>query len=227
MSAAGAALAPEIFVRRNTIVAAVPLVPEIRLHLATELSPLWQASAETLAQGAVPPPFWAFAWPGGQALARHLLDNPALVAGRAVLDFGAGSGLVAIAAAKAGAASALAAEIDPFGAAAIALNAAVNGVAVAVTTADLLAGDDPAPAVVTAGDVCYEQPMAGRVMEWLRAANAQDVRVLIGDPGREQFPRDELIQLAEYEAPATKELEDRDVKRTGVFAFRAEYPGSI
>ena len=125
---------PAIFVERNTAIAAPPLLPEIRLHLATEITPIWQATEETLARSGLPPPYWAFAWVGGQALARYLLDHPEIVAGRSVLDFGAGSGLVAIAAAKAGAASVLAAEIDHFAAAAIAANATLNGVAITVTT---------------------------------------------------------------------------------------------
>ena len=152
-------------------------MPEIRLHLATEVTPIWQATEESLARGAVPPPFWAFAWAGGQALARYLLDHPDTVAGRAVLDFGSGSGLVAIAAAKAGARPVLAAEIDPFAAAAIAANAALNDVAVEVTTADVIDAADPRWDVVTAGDVCYERAMADRVVPWLRAlAGARSAR---------------------------------------------------
>src|SRR5262249_572416 len=142
--------------------------PEIRLHLATEITPLWQATEETLARGALPPPFWAFAWVGGQALARYLLDHPQQVRGRLVLDFGAGSGLAAIAAAKAGAASGLAADIDHFAAAAIAANAALNNVTITVTTEDVIETSDPRWQVVTAGDVCYEQPMADQVIAWLR-----------------------------------------------------------
>src|SRR5690348_9067026 len=125
---------PAIFIRRNTAIAVPPLVPEIRLHLATEITPIWQATEQTLTHSALPPPFWAFAWAGGQALARYLLDHPEVVAGRSVLDFGAGSGLVAIAAAKAGAACVLAADIDPFAAAAITANATLNAVAVDVAT---------------------------------------------------------------------------------------------
>src|SRR5882724_4982082 len=139
---------PALFVRHNTAIVAPPLVPEVRLHLATEVAPIWLATEETLAQGAVPPPYWAFAWAGGQALARYLLDHPETVAGRAVLDFGAGSGLVAIAAAKAGAASVAAAEIDHFAAAAIAANAALNEVAITVTTVDVLDCVDPGWEVV-------------------------------------------------------------------------------
>jgi len=185
-------------------------VPEIRLHLATEITPIWQATEETLARSALPPPFWAFAWAGGQALARYLLDHPAEVAGRSVLDFGAGSGLVAIAAAKAGAASVLAAEIDHFAVAAIAANAALNDVTIAVTTADLLDTVDPRWEVVTAGDVCYERPMADRVTGWLRMLAARGMLVLLGDPGRAYLPSDGLIDCARYLVPTSRELEDRD-----------------
>src|SRR5947207_12630708 len=145
---------PALFIRHNTAIVAPPLVPEVRLYLATEVTPIWQATEESLAQGAVPPPYWAFAWAGGQALARYLLDHPETAAGRAVLDFGAGSGLVAIAAAKAGAAQVTAAEIDPFAAAAIAANAALNAVAIELVTADLLDGDKRFWKLVTAGDIC-------------------------------------------------------------------------
>jgi predicted nicotinamide N-methyase len=152
-------LDPALFIRRNTAIAAPPLVPEIQLHLATEVTPIWQASEESLARGAVPPPFWAFAWAGGQALARYLIDRPETVAGRFVFDFGSGSGLVAIAAAKAGARAVLAAEIDDFARAAIAANAALNDVVVEVMTADAIDADDPSWEIVTAGDVCYERDM--------------------------------------------------------------------
>src|SRR5271163_1777455 len=158
---------------------APPLVPEIRLHLATEITPIWQATEDSLARGAVPPPYWAFAWAGGQALARYLLDHPEMVAGRAVLDFGAGSGLVAIAAAKAGALSVTAADVDHFAAAAIAANAALNGVAVEVVTSDLSAGDKRVWKLVTAGDICYEQPMAERAMRWLRFLAGRGSTVLL------------------------------------------------
>src|SRR4029077_11474623 len=151
------------FVRRNTAITVPPLVPEIRLYLATEVTPIWLATEETLARSGLPPPFWAFAWAGGQALARYLLDHRAVVAGRSMLDFGAGSGLVAIAAAKAGAAAVLAADIDHFAAAAIAANAALNGVAISVAAEDLLDMVGLRWDVVAAGDVCYEQPMADGV----------------------------------------------------------------
>jgi len=205
-------LDPAVFVRRNTAVSAPPLVPEIRLHLATEITPIWQATEETLARSALPPPFWAFAWAGGQALARYLLDHPAEVAGRSVLDFGAGSGLIAIAAAKAGAASVLAAEIDHFAAAAIAANAALNDVAIVVSTADLLDTVGPRWEVVTAGDVCYEQPMADRVTCWLRGWAARGTLVLLGDPGRAYLPSERLVERARYLVPTSRELEDRDIR---------------
>jgi predicted nicotinamide N-methyase len=218
---------PRAFILEHTRLQRVPLVPELQLYLADEVLPIWRRVQEAMDGAEIDPPFWAFAWVGGQAIARYLLDHPAEVAGKRVLDLATGSGLCGIAATRAGAASVVAVDIDPFCEEAVALNAEANAVTVAFRLGDMLDQEPPDVDVVLGGDVCYEQPMAGRLMEWLRAANAQDVRVLIGDPGREQFPRDELIQLAEYEAPATKELEDRDVKRTGVFAFRAEYPGSI
>jgi predicted nicotinamide N-methyase len=206
---------PIVFVRRNTTITASPLVPEIRLHLATEITPIWQATEEVLARSALPPPFWAFAWAGGQALARYLLDHPEVVAGRSVLDFGAGSGVVAIAAARAGAACVLAAEIDHFAAAAIAANAALNGVTIAVTTANALDTADPGWEVVTAGDVCYERPMAERVTAWLRDLARRGGLVLLGDPGRAYLPSHGLHERARYLVPTSRELEDRE-SRDGV-----------
>jgi predicted nicotinamide N-methyase len=203
-------LDPAVFVRRNTAIAAPPLVPEILLHLATEITPIWQATEEILARSALPPPFWAFAWAGGQALARYLLDHPQEVAGRFVLDFGAGSGLVAIAAAKAGAAFVLAADIDHFAASAIAANAELNGVGVAVTTADVIDTNDPRWETVTAGDVCYEQPMADRVTAWLRALAKCGKLVLLGDPERAYRPTKGLRERARYVVPTSRDLEDRE-----------------
>jgi predicted nicotinamide N-methyase len=203
---------PALFVRRNTAITAPPLVPEIRLHLASEITPIWQATEESLACRGVPPPFWAFAWAGGQALSRHLLDHPAEVAGRFVLDFGAGSGLVAIAAAKAGAARVVAAEIDHFAAAAIAMNATLNDVAVTVTTADVIGAADPRWEVVSAGDVCYEQPMSARVAAWLPDLARRGILVLLGDPGRAYLPANHLRERARYIVPTSRELEDRDTR---------------
>ncbi len=212
---------PDLFVRRNTVIAAPPLVPEIRLHLATEITPIWQASEETLARGAVPPPFWAFAWAGGQALARYLLDRPQIVAGRSVLDFGSGSGLVAIAAAKAGARSVLAAEIDHFAAAAIAANAVLNEVAVALTTVDPIDSPTPTCDVVTAGDICYERDMAQRAIRWLRRRAERGSLVLLGDPGRAYLPETGLREIARYIVPTSRELEDEDARDTRVWEVLA------
>jgi predicted nicotinamide N-methyase len=206
---------PAAFVRANAALLAPPLVPEIRLHLASEVTPLWHATEEALARDQLPPPYWAFAWAGGQALARHLLDRPALVAGRHVLDFGAGSGLVAIAAAKAGAAAVTAADIDPFAAAAIALNAAANGVAVAVESADVIGREPAAWDAVLVGDMCYERPLAERLTAWLRRLAGAGVVVLLGDPGRAYLPKSGLLPLARYRVPTSRELEDRD-EREGV-----------
>jgi predicted nicotinamide N-methyase len=205
-------LDPAVFIRRNTAITAPPLVPEIRLHLATEITPIWQATEESLARSALPPPYWAFAWAGGQALARYLLDHPEQVAGRTVLDFGAGSGLVAIAAAKAGAEFVLAAEVDHFAAAAIAANAALNEVSVTVTIADVIDTADPHWGIITAGDVCYEQPMAGRVTAWLRALAGSGSLVLLGDPGRAYLPAAGLRERARYLVPTSLELEDRETR---------------
>lgn len=210
-------MSPAEFVRANTALAAPPLVPEIALHLATEVTPLWEATEAELQRIGLPPPYWAFAWPGGLALARYVLDHPELVEGRRVLDFGAGSGLVAIAAAKAGA-RAVAAEIDAFAAAAIRLNAAANGVEVEIETSDVI-GAECAWDVVLAGDMCYERPLAERLVRWLRSVPAL---VLLGDPGRSYVPRDGLEPLARYVVPTSRDLEDRDSRETGVWRLLRE-----
>jgi predicted nicotinamide N-methyase len=201
---------PAEFVQRNTAIAAPPLVPEIRLHLATEVTPLWQATEKTLAGNALPPPFWAFAWAGGQALARYLLDNPEVVRGREVLDIGSGSGIVAIAAAKAGASRVIAAEIDHFAAAAIALNAPLNSAVVTVETRDLLDRAAAGWGVALAGDICYEEPMSSRAMALLRRIAARGRPALLGDPGRAYLPKDGLAELARYTVPTSRELEARE-----------------
>jgi predicted nicotinamide N-methyase len=208
------------FIVANTRLQRPPHVAEIELRLADEITPIWQLTEEALQEIGLPPPFWAFAWAGGQALARYLLDNPDTVAGKRVIDFAAGSGLVGIAAAKAGAASVLCADIDGFCAAAVGLNAQANGVACAFTDENLL--DAPAPAwaqVILAGDICYEKPLAERVLAWLAAARTAGASVLIGDPGRSYFPRSGLTRLAEYQVPTTRELEDMAVKKTAVWAM--------
>lgn len=208
------------FILENTRLQTPPHTPEVCLHLADEVTPLWRLTEEALDEMGVPPPFWAFAWAGGQAVARYILDHPEVVAGKRVLDFATGSGLVAIAALKAGAASALGSDIDGFCGPAVALNARANGVVMDFTDTDLL--DAPPPAdieVILAGDICYEQPLAGRVLAWLTAARAEGRTVLIGDPMRTYFPREGLIHLAEYQVPTTRELEDYAIKRTSVWAF--------
>ncbi len=205
------------FVRANTAPGAPPLLPGIELCLASEVTPLWQATEAALDAAQLPPPYWAFAWAGGQALARYLLDHPEIVAGSDVLDVGAGSGLVAIAAMKAGARSATAAEIDPFAAAAIGLNAARNGVAITVETGDLI-GRIPAPwTIVLVGDMCYERPLAERLVAWLRALAHNGAKVLLGDPGRAYLPKEGLAALARYDVPTPRELEDRPMRETMVW----------
>ena len=208
------------FILEHTRLERPPHTPELQLHLATEMTPIWQMTEEALSEIGLPPPFWAFAWAGGQALARYVLDHPQVVAGKAVIDFAAGSGIVGVAAATAGAARVLCADIDGFCGPAIALNAAANGVRVAFTDRDLLEAAAPAWAeVILAGDICYEKPLAERVMAWLAAARARGAKVLIGDPGRSYFPRQGLEKLAEYQVPTTRELEDMDVKKTAVWAI--------
>jgi predicted nicotinamide N-methyase len=216
----GASLAARrAFTLDNTRLQAPPHTPELRLHLADEVTPIWRLTEAELGELGLPPPFWAFAWAGGQALARYLLDHPGEVAGKHVIDFATGSGLVAIAAMKAGAADVLAADIDPFCAAAVALNAEANGVAIDFTGGNLLDAAPPAADLILAADICYEQPLAARVMAWLAQARAARTRVLIGDPGRSYFPKSGLVHLAEYRVPTTRELEDAEIKRTSVWAL--------
>jgi len=210
---------PRAFILDNTRLQAVPHAPEISLWLADEVTPIWRLTEEELGEMGVPPPFWAFAWAGGQALARWLLDNPQEVAGKHVVDFAAGSGLVGVAAMKAGAASVLCADIDPFCGAAVALNAEANGVALGFTDANLLDDAPPEVDLILAGDVCYERPMTERDLAWLGEARANGTRVLIGDPHRTYFPREGLEFLAEYRVPTTRELEDQEIKRTSVWAL--------
>jgi predicted nicotinamide N-methyase len=208
---------PAAFIRAQTVVACPPLVPEIRLHLATEITPIWQASEASLAASNLPPPYWAFAWPGGQAIARYLLDNPALVRGRAVLDFAAGSGLVAIAAAMSGATRAVANDIDAVAATAVRLNAALNEVHVETDAGDMLDGDAAGFDLVLAGDVCYERPMAERVTRWVRRLAARGVDVLLADPGRAYLPTEGLVELARYAVKTSLELEDRELRETVIY----------
>ena len=208
------------FIAANTRLQRPPHTPELQLHLADEITPIWKLTEEALAEIGLPPPFWAFAWAGGQALARYLLDHPEVVAGRRVLDFASGSGIVGVAAMMAGAAEVSCADIDPFCGAALALNAEANGVACGFLGEDLLEAPPSAWAeVILAGDICYEKPLAERVMAWLKQARAQGATVMIGDPGRSYFPRTGLTRLAEYQVPTTRELEDMAVKKTAVWAL--------
>jgi predicted nicotinamide N-methyase len=208
---------PEDFIRTHAQLTAPPLVPELRLYLATEVVPLWRKTEDELAQMGVPPPYWAFAWAGGQALARYVLDNPALVAGKKILDFGAGSGIVALAAGRAGAASVLAADIDKFAIAAIQANAQANGLIIATTSDDVIGSTDPYD-VILVGDMCYERPLAERLMAWLKISKA---KILLGDPGRNYFSSDGLSKLAQYSVATTRELEDREIRETGVWSLDA------
>ncbi len=207
---------PAAFIASHTVIAHPPLVPEIKLHLATEITPIWEATEADLARMNLPPPYWAFAWPGGQALTRFLLDQPDWVKGKRVLDFAAGSGLSAIGAAMAGAAKVEAAEIDDYASAAIALNARTNNVAIHLVNEDLI-GSDPRWEIVLAGDVCYEKPMADRVIAWFRALAGRGVAILLGDPGRAYLPQNGLVELARYQVPTTLELEDRQMRETLVW----------
>lgn len=220
------------FIRANTELAAAPLVPEIDLHLATEVVPLWRKTEEQLAAEGVPPPYWAFAWAGGQALARYVLDHREIVTARSVLDFGTGSGLVAIAAAKSGARIVVAADIDGFAAAAIGLNCWANGVScmarkrerdggrrgekIEIVTEDII-GKPCSWDVVLVGDMCYERPLAERLLDWLRDCARHGATVLLGDPGRAYFPESGTVRLATYRVRTTRELEDRDIRETSVY----------
>jgi predicted nicotinamide N-methyase len=204
------------FIAAQTAIVAPPLTPEIRLHLATEITPIWEATEASLTQLNLPPPYWAFAWAGGQALTRFLIDHPDWVKGKRVLDFAAGSGLSAIGAAKAGAAQVAAAEIDDYAIAAIALNARINDVVIDLVREDLI-GVEPRWDVVLAGDVCYERPMAERVIAWFRALAGRGVAILMGDPGRAYLPQSGLVELARYQVPTSLELEDRTMRETIVW----------
>jgi predicted nicotinamide N-methyase len=209
------------FVRANTARSTTPLLPEIALHLATEITPLWEATEASLEASGLAPPYWAFAWVGGQALARHVLDNPALVRGRRVLDFAAGSGIAGIAAMRAGARSVEATELDALAAAAIELNALANAVAIDLLIEDMTGADSPQANrgwdVAFAGDICYERPMAARATRWLRRLAGEGVAVFLADPGRAYLPKEGLLEVARYTVPTTRELEDRISREVRVY----------
>ncbi len=211
----------QTFIRTNTKLLAPPLVPEIKLHLAEESLSIWQRTEEELGEMNIPPPYWAFAWAGGQALARYLLDNPSITAGQKVLDLGSGSGLSAIAARVAGAHAALATDVDEVALVAIALNADANGVAVEVAAEDMLDGGPGAASVVLAGDLFYERALATRMLAFLDACRTAGASVLVGDPQRAYFPKDRFEAVAEYRVPVTRELEDAEIKNAAVWRLRA------
>ena len=215
----GLPLNPTTFILQNTTLLSVPLTPEIHLHLAHEAVPLWQKTEEELGEIGLPPPFWAFAWAGGQALARYVLDHLETVQNKQVLDLASGSGLVAIAAMKAGATDVLAADIDNFAIAAIAANAKANAVTITTTATDLLLSPPPHIDTILVGDLFYEKSTAERVFAWLTKAKAQGTHILIGDPGRSYLPNEKLTRLAEYNVPVTRDLEDADIKRTAVWSL--------
>jgi predicted nicotinamide N-methyase len=209
---------PKAFILDNTDLMRPPHVPEILLHLATEAHDLWLKTEEDLQAIGLPPPFWAFAWAGGQGLARYILDNPETVAGKRVLDFASGSGLVAIAAKMAGAAHVLAADIDPWTRTAVTLNAAENGVEIGFTGENQI-GLRVDAEVVLAGDVFYDRDFAAALVPWFTALADAGKVVLVGDPGRSYLPKERLEKLAVYEVPVTRALEDSEVKKTTVWRF--------
>jgi len=209
---------PETFIRENTCVMTPPHVPEIRLHLADEAHDLWLKTEDELEEIGLPPPFWAFAWAGGQGLARYVLDHPEIVAGKRVVDFASGSGLVAIAAMKAGAASALAADIDPWTETAVGLNSRLNNVDLDFSGNDLI-GTEIEADVLLAGDVFYDVGFANALVPWFTMLTQAGGTVLVGDPGRSYCPRHLMEPLATYEVPVTRALEDAEVKKTTVWRF--------
>ena len=209
---------PERFILDNTGIMRPPHVPELRLHLATEAHELWLKTEDELEEIGLPPPFWAFAWAAGQGLARYVLDHPESVCGKHVLDFASGSGLVAIAAAKAGASEVLAADIDPWTETAIRLNAALNDVDIGFTGFDLV-GRPVEADVLLAGDVFYDRAFADLLLPWFLALTEKGVSVLVGDPGRAYLPKERLRAEATYQVPVTRALEDSEVKKTTVWRF--------
>ena len=211
----------DAFIRANTRLRPVPLVPEISIYVADEAVPLWHKTEEEIGKQGLPPPFWAFAWAGGQALARHILDHPQIVRGKSVLDLASGSGLVGIAAMKAGAAAVTVADIDEFALSAARLNAAHNNATLTTVAGDLLDGENDLHwDVVLAGDIFYERDTASRAFEFLSRNAALGTAVLIGDPGRSYLPREKLHKISDYSVPVTRDLEDTEIKQTAVWMLR-------
>ncbi|GAN00172.1 SAM-dependent methyltransferases [alpha proteobacterium U9-1i] len=208
-----------VFIRENTRVLAPSYLPELKLHLADDAVALWQLTEEQLGELGLPPPFWAFAWAGGQALARYILDHPEIARGREVMDVASGSGLVAIAAMKAGAQSAIAVDIDAFAAHAAEINAALNNVALTTSNVDPV-GQPTSCDLILVGDLFYDRDLAPRVLAWLETLQRDGKQVLIGDPGRTYLPKDKLEQIASYDIPVTRALEDAEIKRAAVWRLR-------
>ena len=212
---------PESFIRANTSLMAPPHVPEIRLHLASEAHDLWLKTEDELEEIGLPPPFWAFAWAGGQGLARNILDHPETVAGKTVLDFASGSGLVAIAAKRAGARHVLAVDVDPWAGTAIRLNAFENEIDLDFAGDDII-GDAVDADLILAGDVFYDRDFAAGLIPWLRRLAGEGKTVLVGDPGRAYLPKERLEAQATYQVPVTRALEDSEIKKTTVWRFLAD-----
>jgi predicted nicotinamide N-methyase len=205
------------FIRAQTRLAAPSAVPELQLHLATEVTPLWQSTEDQFRTGHLPPPFWAFAWPGGQGMARYILDHPEIVRGKRIVDFASGSGIVAIAAMRAGAKQALAVDIDPLALAAITLNAQANKVKIDLSDGlDLMKPYKKAD-LILAGDICYQQSLATSVTRWLRLCVEANVEVLLADPGRAYVPQEGLSRIGSYDIPTSRELEDQDSRHVTVW----------
>lgn len=205
------------FIVKNTTPMAPALVPELKLYLASEINPMWRATEAFFADSNIKPPFWAFAWPGGLALTRYIFENPDLVRGKRVFDFASGSGLMALAAAKMGAAKVVANDIDPSAIVAIAMNASINNLVVDTEHANAIGRDMAGFDVIIAGDFCYEWPMAGYAIEWLRTQTAKGVTVLFADPGRPHAPRTGIEEVARYTIPTTRDVEDSDEKLTRIY----------
>ncbi|EFO33448.1 C12orf72 protein [Roseibium sp. TrichSKD4] len=210
------------FIRAETMVKPVPHVPEIQLHLADEAMSLWQKTEDELGDLGLPPPFWAFAWAGGQALGRYILDHESEFLGKTVIDFACGSGLVGIAAMKAGASHCTAIDIDPFAITATKLNAQLNEVTLEVVQADITDKVPQEVNVLFCGDVFYDQDMAAKVLKFLDRSLAKGTRVLVGDPGRSYLPKNRLEHLATYEVPIVGDLEDLEMKRSSVFELKTD-----
>ncbi len=208
---------PVEFIRTQTLPLQPSILPELTLHLATEITPLWQMTEDQMQAGHLPPPFWAFAWPGGQGVARYILDHPDVVRGKRVLDFAAGGGVIALAAMKAGAAEVTAIDIDPFALHAMQLNAVLNHVSITPMHGIDMTKVPKNIDLILTGDVCYQQAMTVQIMRWLWLCVGAGIRVIMGDPGRAYVPESGLIELAAYTVPTTREVESADSRTVKVW----------